>query len=204
MSEALTADEVITHLGLKPHPEGGWYRETFRDERGHAGRAHSTAILYLLKAGEVGRWHRVDAAEVWHWYGGPFCSRSRRATRAANTGLGRTYLPASIRKRSFRQAPGRRRGAWVPGRLRALPWRQASTLPASRSPRKAGSPEAQSMNWPPLMVSVEPVIQAASSAARNTTQRATSSASPSRPTGICPTIAFITSSDTPDRRSVAT
>jgi hypothetical protein len=45
MSEALTADEVITHLGLKPHPEGGWYRETFRDERGHAGRAHSTAIL---------------------------------------------------------------------------------------------------------------------------------------------------------------
>ena len=70
MSEALTADEVITHLGLKPHPEGGWYRETFRDERGHAGRAHSTAILYLLKAGEVGRWHRVDAAEVWHWYGG--------------------------------------------------------------------------------------------------------------------------------------
>jgi Cupin superfamily (DUF985) len=70
MSKALTADEVITHLGLKPHPEGGWYRETFRDERGHAGRAHSTAILYLLKAGEVGRWHRVDAAEVWHWYGG--------------------------------------------------------------------------------------------------------------------------------------
>src|SRR4029079_5671511 len=62
----------------------------------------------------------------------------------------------------------------------------------------------QSMNWPPLMVSVEPVIQAASSAARNTTQRAPPSASPSRPTGIWPTIAFITSSDTPDRRSVAT
>jgi len=45
MSEALTADEVITHLGLN-HPEDGWYRETFRDERGHAGRAHSTAILF--------------------------------------------------------------------------------------------------------------------------------------------------------------
>ena len=62
----------------------------------------------------------------------------------------------------------------------------------------------QSMNWPPLMVSVEPVIQAASSAARNTTQRATSAASPSRPTGIWPTIDFITSSETPASRSVFT
>jgi hypothetical protein len=68
--EVLTADEVIAHLGLKPHPEGGWYRETYRDARGHGGRAHSTAILFLLKAGEVSRWHRLDAAELWHWYGG--------------------------------------------------------------------------------------------------------------------------------------
>ena len=67
MSEALTADEVIAHLALKPHPEGGWFRETFRDEPGHS---HSTAILFLLKAGEVFRWHRVDAAEMFHWYGG--------------------------------------------------------------------------------------------------------------------------------------
>jgi uncharacterized protein len=66
----LTADEVIAHLRLKPHPEGGWYRETFRDEPGHKGRAHSTAILFLLKAGEVSRWHRVDAVEMFHWYGG--------------------------------------------------------------------------------------------------------------------------------------
>jgi predicted cupin superfamily sugar epimerase len=69
-SHALTADEVIAHLGLKPHPEGGWYRETFRDAQGHGGRAHSTAILFLLRAGEVSRWHRIDAAELWHWYGG--------------------------------------------------------------------------------------------------------------------------------------
>jgi predicted cupin superfamily sugar epimerase len=69
-TEALTADEVIAHLGLKPHPEGGWFRETFRDETGPHGRAHSTAILFLLKAGEVSRWHRVDAAEMWHWHGG--------------------------------------------------------------------------------------------------------------------------------------
>ena len=65
----LTADEIIAHLKLVPHPEGGYFRETFRDEPGHKGRAHSTAILYLLWAGEISRWHRVDAAEMWHWYG---------------------------------------------------------------------------------------------------------------------------------------
>jgi predicted cupin superfamily sugar epimerase len=70
VAEPLTADEVIAHLQLKPHPEGGWYRETFRDAPGHKDRPHSTAILFLLKAGEVSRWHRVDAAEMWHWYGG--------------------------------------------------------------------------------------------------------------------------------------
>ena len=65
-----TAEEVIAFLELKPHPEGGWFRETFRDETGPHGRVHSTAILFLLKAGEVSRWHKVDAAELWHWYGG--------------------------------------------------------------------------------------------------------------------------------------
>ena len=64
------ADSVIAALQLKPHPEGGYYRETFRDAGGHGGRAHSTAILYLLREGEVSHWHRIDAAELWHWYGG--------------------------------------------------------------------------------------------------------------------------------------
>ena len=68
--EALTGDDVIAHFKLAPHPEGGWYRQTFRDEREHDGRAHSTAILFLLKEGEVSRWHKVDAAELWHWHGG--------------------------------------------------------------------------------------------------------------------------------------
>jgi hypothetical protein len=62
------ADRLIALLDLKPHPEGGYFRETFRD--GSNGRAHSTAIYFLLKAGEVSRWHRVDAAEVWHFYRG--------------------------------------------------------------------------------------------------------------------------------------
>ena len=57
MTDPLTADEIVAHLKLKPHPEGGWFRETFRDAPGHKGRAHSTAILFLLKAGEVSRWH---------------------------------------------------------------------------------------------------------------------------------------------------
>jgi len=66
----MTADEIIKALDLKPHPEGGFFRETFRDDAGANGRAYSTAIYYLLRGGEVSRWHRVDAAEVWHWYAG--------------------------------------------------------------------------------------------------------------------------------------
>jgi predicted cupin superfamily sugar epimerase len=69
----MTADDVIRVLGLQPHPEGGHYRETFRDTAAAgagANRAASTAIYFLLEAGEVSRWHRVDAAETWHWYAG--------------------------------------------------------------------------------------------------------------------------------------
>lgn len=66
----LGADDVIAILDLQPHPEGGYFRETFRDAAHEGTRAASTAIYYLLTAGEVSRWHRVDAAEVWHWYAG--------------------------------------------------------------------------------------------------------------------------------------
>jgi hypothetical protein len=66
----VTAHEIIAALDLQPHPEGGHFRETFRDEAGDGQRAHATAIYYLLRAGEVSRWHRVDAAELWHWYAG--------------------------------------------------------------------------------------------------------------------------------------
>jgi predicted cupin superfamily sugar epimerase len=66
----LSAADVIRILDLKPHPEGGHYRETFRDDRGDGARAASTAIYFLLAEGEVSRWHRVDAAEVWHWHAG--------------------------------------------------------------------------------------------------------------------------------------
>lgn len=70
--DRLSAAEVIRLLDLRPHPEGGHYRETFRDPQGPEGRGHSTAIYYLLDVGEVSEWHRVDAAEIWHHYaGGP-------------------------------------------------------------------------------------------------------------------------------------
>lgn len=66
----LAARDVIYTLGMERHPEGGWYAETFVDIEGETGRAHSTAIYYLLEAGELSHWHRVDAVEVWHYYAG--------------------------------------------------------------------------------------------------------------------------------------
>lgn len=68
---APSAADIIRLLDLKPHPEGGHYRETFRDPRIlEGGRAASTAIHFLLARGERSHWHRVDAAEVWHWHAG--------------------------------------------------------------------------------------------------------------------------------------
>lgn len=66
----LSAQDVIGLLGLEPHPEGGHYRETFRDPQETGGRSAGTAIYFLLAAGEVSRWHRVDATEIWHWHAG--------------------------------------------------------------------------------------------------------------------------------------
>jgi uncharacterized protein len=67
----LTAAEMIRALDLKPHPEGGHYRQTFQDTRADASdRAASTAIYFLLARGERSHWHRVDAVEVWHYYAG--------------------------------------------------------------------------------------------------------------------------------------
>ena len=67
---AVTAADIIAKRELKPHPEGGHYRETFRDTRLVDGRAASTAILFLLARGERSHWHRVDAVEIWHYHAG--------------------------------------------------------------------------------------------------------------------------------------
>lgn len=64
------ADAIIATLDLQPHPEGGHYAETFRDPDPAGGRSHSTAIYFLLKRGERSHWHRIDAAEGWHFHAG--------------------------------------------------------------------------------------------------------------------------------------
>lgn len=66
----LTATAIIDLLGLRPHPEGGHFAETFRDAPDSEGRAASTAIYFLLAHGERSHWHRVDASEGWHFYAG--------------------------------------------------------------------------------------------------------------------------------------
>ncbi len=65
-----SAQNLIEQLGLSPHPEGGWYRETWRAPARPDGRAGGTAILFLLKTGESSHWHRVDADELWLWQDG--------------------------------------------------------------------------------------------------------------------------------------
>jgi predicted cupin superfamily sugar epimerase len=104
----LDATAWIDALGLVPHPEGGHFRETFRDGRTIDGRrAASTAIYYLLARGERSRWHRVDAAEIWHWYAGaPLRLRIAEEGRARDVRLGND-LAAGDRPQA--EAPA---GAW--------------------------------------------------------------------------------------------
>ncbi len=66
----MNAEEVIDRLDLRPHPEGGHYRETFRDQPAGGGRGAVTTIYFLLKAGERSAWHRIDATEIWHHHAG--------------------------------------------------------------------------------------------------------------------------------------
>jgi predicted cupin superfamily sugar epimerase len=66
----LTARRIIAELKLRPHPEGGWYRETWRDLPAGDARGCGSLIYFLLDQGEVSRWHRIDATEIWHFYAG--------------------------------------------------------------------------------------------------------------------------------------
>ena len=115
----LSAQEVVRLLDLTPHPEGGFYRETFRDARLiDARRAASTAIYYLLPAGQISAWHRVDAAEIWHFYAGaPLeLKLSPDGARRASSGSAPILRRANDRRRSSRPASGRAAkslGAWT-------------------------------------------------------------------------------------------
>jgi uncharacterized protein len=66
----LSARDIIALLDLKPHPEGGHYRQTWKADAPQGVRAAGTAIYFLLAEGEVSHWHRVDAGEIWHWHRG--------------------------------------------------------------------------------------------------------------------------------------
>ena len=66
----LIAPEIIALLNLAPHPEGGWFCQTFRDT-GTDPRGHSTAIYFLLEKGNSSHWHKVHgSSEVWLYHGG--------------------------------------------------------------------------------------------------------------------------------------
>jgi uncharacterized protein len=113
----LLAADVIRLLDLKPHPEGGHYRETFRDPRMIDGRAASTAVYFLLAAGERSHWHRIDAVEAWHWHAGAPLALETAATDAGP--ITRTALGPDL-------AAGERPQAIVPARA----WQAAETLGA--------------------------------------------------------------------------
>lgn len=91
------ADALIARLGLRPHPEGGHYCETFRDVENASGRAHATAIYFLLKAEERSHWHRIDAAEIWHWYAGaPLALRIAQGHVVHDLVLGNDFAPGQV------------------------------------------------------------------------------------------------------------
>ena len=94
MSEA---DQLIAQLNLKPHPEGGHYAETWRDTSGGGTRGHSSLIYFLLKAGEESRWHRIDAAEVWHFYrGAPLELRIGKGTYTLGNDIDEAQAPQIV------------------------------------------------------------------------------------------------------------
>lgn len=137
----MTAAEIIRTLGMQRHPEGGWYVETFRDTNGSA-RGHSTAIYYLLEAGNRSHWHRVrDAVEIWHFHAGsPLrLSISDDGKTATHVRLELILKEASARKRLSRQMPGKQPNRWATIRWSAAPSLRASSLPRSKWLRLNGS-----------------------------------------------------------------
>ena len=95
MSAADTAGSIITKLGLMPHPEGGWYRQTWVGPL-VGGRASGTAILFLLRSGERSHWHRVDADEIWLWHAGAPLVLSMGVEAAKEVRLGPDVLGGEV------------------------------------------------------------------------------------------------------------
>ena len=127
---------------MQPHPEGGWYVQTFQRCGGRSTRGHSTAIYYLLERGERSHWHRVrDAAEVWHYYAGaPLAlSIAEDGMAAKPSRLGPTSSTANGRRRSFLPTGGNRRPRLAHRRLLAARYRRASIFRHSKWRRRIGN-----------------------------------------------------------------
>ena len=90
-----TPDRIIAALNLQPHPEGGWYRQTWAGPVLH-GRASGTAILFLLKADQVSHWHRVDADEIWLWHAGAPLTLAMGLATAQDIRLGPDVLSGDV------------------------------------------------------------------------------------------------------------
>ncbi len=109
------ASAVREALGLSPHPEGGHYRELWRDRPAAGGRGAGTSILFLLADGERSHWHRVDAAEVWLWQGGAplllgIAGAGRQEVRLGPGLAGGEALQAVVPAQAWQDA--RSLGAW--------------------------------------------------------------------------------------------
>lgn len=116
ISGDLAPGEIIRMLGMEKHPEGGWYAETFRDAARDDGRAHATAIYFLLAAGDVSAWHRVDASELWLWHAG--------------APLVLTQSPDGVEVSSVRLGPDLRAGQRPQAIIPAGCWQAAESLGA--------------------------------------------------------------------------
>ena len=188
----LSAAEVIELLDLKPHPEGGHFRETFRDRLKISNtRAASSAIYFLLARGQRSCWHKIDAVEIWHYHAGASLElQVALHDTGPTTRLNSRTRPHEGRKTaghcpSAGLAVGSQSGRLDVGRLHGCAGIRVCGLGGGARRMDPALPAAhQTMNCPPLAERVEPVISPASSAARNTTQRAISSGSPRRPIGI--------------------
>jgi uncharacterized protein len=114
-----TLQDIIARLRLEPHPEGGHYRETFRDATEYSDRSVGTAIYYLLGEGEISHWHRVDVAEIWHFYGGAplelrICEKKGEPVTSEILGmeLKKGQLPQSVVP-AFHWQSARSLGSWT-------------------------------------------------------------------------------------------
>ncbi|MFW6413425.1 MAG: cupin domain-containing protein [Oceanicaulis sp.] len=110
----LGVQEIVRMLGMAPHPEGGWYVETFRDGPGPDGRSRATAIYFLLAADQVSAWHKVDATEIWLWQAG--------------APLALTISEDGIGARSQRLGPDLRAGERPQAVVPAGAWQAAESL----------------------------------------------------------------------------